>query len=218
MKKILPICFALIFIGCSFYSNNEIEKENILEKNNETIKVISAFGDSITAGFGVSEEEAYPAQLQKKITNEGYHNYLVINNGVSGETTAGGLARIDWVLDNNVSILILVLGGNDMLRGIDVDNTYYNLSRIIEKAQEKNVQVILGGMEAFDNLGVDYVTSFNALYPRLSKEYNIPLIPFFLEGVALNPLLNIDDGIHPNAKGYNIVVENIWPYLEAELK
>lgn len=221
VKKIciLLICFTLM--SCSF---NTTTKENINEDDNATIetsepaKIISAFGDSITAGYGIDIEDAYPSQLQEKIIQEGYFDYKVVNNGVSGETTEGGRSRVNWILKQNPEIAIFVLGGNDMLRGLSPDETYQNLSETIEILQENNVKVLLGGMQALDNLGVDYVNQFNPIYPRLVEEYDLAYIPFFLEGVALDPQYNLADGIHPNKEGYTIIVENLWQYLEPLLE
>ena len=174
---------------------------------------IVAFGDSITAGYGISVEDAYPAILGRLLTNEDAL-VSVINSGVSGETTAGGLRRVDFVVAQKPDIIIVALGGNDVLRGIPPEITKNNLAQIIEKFQKGNVRVILAGMYAPSNLGEAYVAEFNAIYPTLSKKYNVPLVPFLLEGVALNPELNQPDGIHPNQEGARIIAkENILPAI-----
>lgn len=174
---------------------------------------IVAFGDSLTAGFGVAQEEAYPAQLQRRLDAAGYR-YLVINAGVSGETTAGGLRRVEWVLNSKPAIVILELGANDGLRGIDPDQTRANLEAIIQRLQAAGVTVILAGMKLPPNYGKEYTTRFEAIYPQLARRYRLPLIPFFLEGVAAKETLNQADGIHPTAAGYRVIVENLLPILQ----
>ena len=173
---------------------------------------IVAFGDSLTAGLGVPAEESYPAQLQRRLENLGYR-YRVINAGVSGDTTAGGLRRVPWILTNKPDLVILELGANDGLRGLGVDQTQHNLREIIKRLQEAGVGVVLAGMKLPPNYGQDYLARFEAIYPSLAKEYRLPLIPFFLEGVGGSLFLNQADGIHPTAKGYALVVEQVLKIL-----
>jgi acyl-CoA thioesterase-1 len=173
---------------------------------------IVAFGDSLTAGLGVPAEESYPAQLQRRLENLGYH-YLVINAGVSGDTTAGGLRRVPWILTNKPDLVILELGANDGLRGLGVDQTQHNLREIIKRLREAGVGVVLAGMKLPPNYGQDYLARFEGIYPSLAKEYRLPLIPFFLEGVGGSLSLNQADGIHPTAKGYALVVEQVLKIL-----
>ena len=179
---------------------------------------IVAFGDSLTAGLGVAADEAYPARLQHRLDEQGLR-YRVINAGVSGDTTAGGLRRVDWVLKSRPDIVILELGGNDGLRGLNLQQTKANLERIIERCQAASVMVILAGMKLPPNYGSDYTKSFEAIYPALAKQYRLTLIPFFLDGVAGSASLNQADGIHPTSEGYRIiadkVLETVTPLLKA---
>jgi acyl-CoA thioesterase-1 len=178
-----------------------------------TMKIV-ALGDSLTAGLGLLSEEAYPAQLELMLQDDGFWEVEVINAGVSGDTTAGGLRRVDAVIaDQSVRILIVALGGNDALRGFTTDQTQANLRAIIDRATGEGVDVLLAGMLAPTNLGTDYQTAFRALYQELAIEYNksILFVPFLLEGVAGNPALNQPDGIHPTAEGQRMIAEVLYP-------
>lgn len=176
---------------------------------------ILMFGDSITAGYGLSEEQAYPALIQEKIDSLGL-NYTVVNAGLSGETTAGGARRVDWILQQDVDIFLVGLGGNDGLRGIDPSNTKKNLIAIIEKIREKDskIDIILTGMQAPPNLGQKYTSSFRSVFREVANKKNITFMPFLLEDVAGIEELNQPDGIHPTAEGQQIIANNIWPYLK----
>lgn len=180
-------------------------------------RVIVAFGDSLTAGLGVSRKESYPSQLQERLTKAGYR-YRVVNAGVSGDTTAGGLRRLDWVLKNKPGIVILELGANDGLRGLDLKQTRANFVLIIEGLQKSGAHVVLAGMKLPPNYGEAYTRAFSEMYADLATRYRVVLIPFFLEGVALDPELNQEDGIHPTGKGYRIVVDRLWSVLEPLLE
>lgn len=182
----------------------------------EELRIV-AFGDSLTAGLGLPTEQAYPARLQERIERAGYQARIV-NAGVSGETTAGGLRRIDWSLDGDVAILILALGGNDALRGLPVEQMRDNLARMIAIAQGSGARVLLAGMEAPPNFGVDYADRFRAAFRELATEYDVVFLPFLLEGVAGVVELNQPDGIHPNADGAERVAAHIWPALEPMLR
>ena len=180
--------------------------------------VVLAFGDSLTEGYGLEKAQSYPSLLQARLKEKGY-NYRVVNAGISGDTSAGGANRIAAALtDDNVRVIILELGANDMLRGQDLNNTKKNLAAIIEKAQAKKIEVILAGMEAPTNFGEDYQRAFHNLFVDLAKEYQLKLIPFFLTNVAGKAELNQGDGIHPNVKGTQIVLDNVWQVLEPVLK
>ena len=181
-------------------------------------KRILIFGDSITAGFGLEEQNAFPAFIQQKIDTLGM-KYNVVNAGLSGETSAGGLRRIDWVLQQPVSIFVLELGGNDGLRGIDPDNTKQNLQGIIGKVEEKypGAEIILTGMEAPPNMGERYTEEFRSVFYELAEENDVTFMPFILEGVAGNPELNQGDGIHPTEEGHRVIAENLWTYLQRVL-
>jgi acyl-CoA thioesterase-1 len=171
-------------------------------------------GDSLTAGLGLAETQAYPALLQAKLDAAGY-KWQVANAGVSGDTSAAGLQRLDWALDQgDVRILVLELGANDGLRGLPVPEMKKNLGAIIEHAQQKGIKVLLTGMEAPPNYGPDYVVSFRQAYRDLARQYNVALLPFLLDKVAGVPALNQADGIHPNVDGAAIVADNVWTALE----
>lgn len=173
---------------------------------------IVAFGDSLTAGLGVAQEEAYPARLQRRLDERGLR-YRVINAGVSGDTTAGGLRRVDWVLKSRPEFVILELGGNDGLRGLNLQQTKANLAEIIQRCQAASVKVILAGMKLPPNYGADYIKGFEAIYPALAKQYRLTLIPFFLDGVAGSTSLNQADGIHPTSEGYRIIADKVLETL-----
>jgi acyl-CoA thioesterase I len=177
---------------------------------------IVILGDSLTAGLGLPPDQAYPRLLQLRLDKEGL-KYDVVNAGVSGDTSAGGLARLDWALDGDVRVLIVALGGNDGLRGLPAEELKTNLSKIIERAQQRHIQVVLAGMEAPPNFGQSYIVSFHQIYPDLAKQYKVSLVPFLLQGVAGIETLNQRDGIHPTAEGARVVADNIWPVLRPML-
>ena len=177
--------------------------------------MILCLGDSLTAGYGLDKSQAYPALLQEKIDHLGW-KFQVINAGLSGETTAGGLRRLDWFLKRKIDVLILALGGNDALRGIALDSTEKNLDEIMTRAQTRypGVKIVLSGMLIPPNWGTDYPNKFQAIFPELTKKHRAQLIPFLLEGVGGKPQLNFPDGIHPTAEGHQIVAENVWKVLK----
>jgi len=183
----------------------------------EDLPAIVAFGDSLTAGYGLSEEQSFTTLLQQKLDEKNYR-YQVINAGVSGDTSAGGARRIDWVLEGNVKFLILELGGNDALRGQPVTVMKKNLAHIIERAQSRDVTVILAGMEAPPNLGEEYTRAYRGVFRDLAKRYKLAFIPFVLEGIGGKAEFNQPDGIHPNAEGEKIMTENVWRVLEPLLE
>jgi acyl-CoA thioesterase-1 len=178
---------------------------------------IIAFGNSLTAGLGVPQDQSYPAHLQRKLDATGYA-YRVVNAGVSGDTTAGGVRRVSWSLNSKPTIVILELGGNDGLRGLSLEETKANLERIIQQFQQASVTVVLAGMKLPPNYGQDYTAGFEALYQALAKQYHLTLIPFFLDGVAASSSLNQADGIHPTGEGYRRIVEKVFPTLEPLLE
>jgi acyl-CoA thioesterase-1 len=178
--------------------------------------VILAFGDSLTAGFGVDSRDSYPSRLQRLLKKKGYH-YKVVNAGVSGDTTAGGAGRINWVLQHEPEIVILELGANDGLRGLPISEMRKNLGRIIEICQKKGAKVLLAGMEITPNLGAEYSQNFRESFTLLAGQYKIPLIPFFLKDVAAKPEFTQPDGVHPLANGYAIVTQTVFHHLEPML-
>ncbi len=175
-------------------------------------KKIVAFGDSLTAGLGVATQDAYPTQLQQRLAQAGYH-LQVVNAGVSGETSAGGVRRVKWVLKSRPDLVIVELGGNDGLRGLDPHQTKANIRNIIEQFQAAKVPVLLTGMKMPPNMGKEYTKEFADIYPSLAKEMNVPLLPFFLQDVALHKTRMQADGIHPTKEGYTIIVEHLMPEL-----
>ncbi len=178
---------------------------------------IIAFGDSLTAGFGLAEKESYPYLLQEKLKADGY-DFEVINAGVSGDTTLGGLERADWVFEqDNAKIVILELGGNDLLRGIPVAQMKKNLDQIIRKAKAKNLKILLCGMLAPPTMGQQYQQDFTVAFPDLATEHKVEFLPFLLENVALKKELNQADGIHPNPEGAKIMTANVYKALKPML-
>ncbi|MFO1350779.1 MAG: arylesterase [Gammaproteobacteria bacterium] len=173
---------------------------------------ILALGDSLTAGLGLTQEQAIPAQLEKALRARGL-NVAISNAGVSGDTSTGGLARLDWALADQPHAVILELGANDGLRAIDPQLTRANLDKILSTLKARNIPVLLTGMVAPPNLGKDYATAFDAIYPDLAQRYGVLFYPFFLDGVATDPKLNQEDGIHPNPKGVAVIVERLLPYV-----
>jgi len=179
---------------------------------------VVVLGDSLTAGYGLLEMQAFPALLQEKLNVDGYQ-WEVVNAGLSGDTSAAGLQRVDWALSQgDVRILILELGANDGLRGLPVAEMKKNLASIIEPAQQKRVAVLLAGMEAPPNFGRDYLVTFHQVYPSLASQYHVALVPFLLQGVAGDVALNQRDGIHPTAQGARIVADNVWTTLKPILE
>lgn len=181
--------------------------------------VVLFLGDSITAGYGLEPSEAYPALIQEKIDAK-HWPFRVVNAGQSGDTSAGGLSRIDWLLKNHVDVLVVELGGNDGLRGLPAETTRKNLQAIIDRAKAKypNAKIIIAGMKVPPNMGKDYGDKFDAIFLALAKKNNAPLIPFILEGVGGVRDLNLPDGIHPTARGHQIVAAHVWKALEPVLR
>jgi acyl-CoA thioesterase-1 len=187
----------------------------LFQASSTTTKTILFYGDSLTAGYGLSPDEAFPALIGRKLNEKG-KTIKVINAGLSGETSAGGLSRIDWVLRQPVDVFVLELGPNDGLRGLPLEATEKNLQAIIDKVKAKypKVKIVVAGMMVPPNIGPDYTEKFRKIFPALAKRNNATLIPFLLEDVAGNEKLNLDDGIHPNAEGHKIVAENVLKVLE----
>jgi len=174
---------------------------------------IVGFGDSLMAGFGLGPGEGFTDELQAAL-NAGGHDVTVANAGVSGDTSSGGLARLDWSVPDGTQLVILELGANDMLRGVAPDITRKNLDEMLGRLKQRRIAVLLAGMRAAPNLGADYQTSFDAIFPDLARKYDVALYPFFLDGVAGQPGLQLEDGMHPNARGVDLMVERILPTVE----
>ena len=215
--------FALFSFGCTpsigpAAANRPAERTLKTPETVSSRPKIIAFGDSLTAGFGLSEKESYPYLLQEKLKADGF-DFEVINAGVSGDTSLGGLERADWVLDQeNAQVLILELGANDLLRGAPVAKMKSNLDQIIRKAKARNLKVLLCGMLAPPTMGADYQRQFVAAFPDLAAQHKIEFLPFLLENVARQKELNQADGIHPNAQGARIMADNIYKALRPMLK
>lgn len=180
--------------------------------------VILCLGNSLTEGYGVSPEQSYPSLLEERLHRSGYPGARVINAGISGSTSASAVSRLQWQLRAKPDVVLLELGANDGLRGLDLAATRKNLERAIEIAKGAGVRVLLAGMKLPPNYGSDYTRQFEALFPDLAKAQGVALIPFLLDGVAARPELNLADGIHPNAQGYQRVIENVLPALLALLR
>jgi acyl-CoA thioesterase-1 len=175
-------------------------------------RVIVALGDSLTAGLGVAADEAYPARLEARLAREGYA-YRVVNAGVSGDTTAGGLRRVDWVLRAKPEIVIVALGANDGLRAQSPQAMRENLAAIVKRLQAAGARVLLAGMRLPPNYGAEYTKEFQAVFPEVARSTGVALMPFLLNGVAADPRLNQPDGIHPTASGQQVIADRLWPYL-----
>jgi acyl-CoA thioesterase-1 len=199
-------------------SNNFSQSNNSQYENNYDT-VIVAFGDSLTQGLGVDREDSYPSQLERELIKLGY-KVKVYNSGLSGETTTGALNRVEWVLQLEPDIVILTIGANDAIRGLDLNMSKSNINKIIDILEKNNITIIFSGMEIYENLGESYTSNFKNLYFEIAEDRNLTFIPFFLEGVAGNFSLNNDDRIHPNKEGYKYIVKNnilpvLIPILEA---
>jgi acyl-CoA thioesterase-1 len=213
MRILTLIALSLLLIpwviSCDRRQEEQRARPAVVEKFSGTIV---AMGDSLTAGLGVAEYQAYPSQLAERLKTRGL-NYRVINAGISSETSSGALERTDWVLSFNPDIVILETGANDGLRGIEPQLIKKNLEKIVGTFKLHNVTVILCGMEMVRNLGADYTAAFAALYPIVARRQGVIFMPFFLAGVAGEPTLNQSDGIHPTAEGYQKIVDNLLPYV-----
>ncbi len=218
----IPLLLTLIW-SCS---NQRQEQQSVSQstlsekavKKNGSKQNVVFFGNSLTAGYGLDISEAFPARIQEFMDSLGY-NYQVINAGLSGETTASGNSRFDWVLKNKIDVLVLELGANDGLRGIPTKETRKNLQEIIDKVTNKypNASIVLAGMQVPPNMGEEYSSEFRSIFPELAENNQTELVPFLLQNVAGEPELNLDDGIHPTAYGHQIVARNVWRVLRRVL-
>lgn len=181
-------------------------------------RVLVFLGDSLTAGYGLASREAFPSRVEELMEKEGLSgDWRIVNAGVSGDTTRGGLERLDWVFRSKPEVVFLCLGANDGLRGIDVAETERNLSALVEGIRERGARVVLAGMRLPSNYGPEYRDAFAALYPKLAKEYSVPLLPFLIDKIALDPKYTLPDGIHPNAEGALRMASDVWDFLRPEL-
>ena len=228
LKNLQGLFFYLILIalvGCGSEKKDNDEKNSYSQKQDSvnTVagdkqgnrKVIVFFGNSLTAGYGLDPQQSFPALIQDKLDSLGL-NYEVVNAGLSGETTASGKNRLEWILKQDIDVFVLELGANDGLRGINLDETRKNLQEIIDqvKATNADVKIVLAGMKIPPNMGADYTERFQQIFPELAQKNDLYLIPFLLEDVAGERELNQADGIHPSAEGAKIVAENVWEVLE----
>jgi len=220
MRRVVRVVFVLFLVSGSVF---RVTVDSVLAqdstKSGGGTKVILCFGNSLTAGYGVEPSQAFPAVIQEKIDARGW-KFRIVNAGLSGEPTAGGLRRIDWVLQRPVDVLVLELGANDGLRGLPIERAKQNLQAIIDRTRSKypDVRVVLAGMRVPSNLGRDYTTRFRAIFPELAEANKAVLVPFLLDGVGGVPELNLPDGIHPTSEGQKIVAENVWKVLEPVLE
>lgn len=220
-RSVILLATFLILLSCTS-SKKEENKSEVTEESSQTSKpkkLILFFGNSLTAGYGIELEEAFPGLTAQRIDSLGL-DYRVINAGLSGETTASGLSRLEWFLEEEPAIFVLELGANDGLRGITPDETKKNLKGIVQLVKSKypSTRILLAGMQIPPNMGQEFAGAFLAVFPEVAQEENVTLIPFLLEGVAGDPDLNLPDGIHPTEAGHKIVFETIWPYLEREME
>jgi acyl-CoA thioesterase-1 len=219
------VVVSLLVVGCSRAERDEVVAPPPGRSAPPAVEVHTAqgkprvvfLGDSLTAGYGLPKEQSVPSLVQKRLNAEGY-DYEAVNHGVSGDTSAGGVSRLDWALTGDVRVLVIELGANDGLRGLPVETTKANLSDIIARAKARGVTVLLTGMEAPPNHGPAYTAQFRRTFADLAREHKVAFVPFYLEGVAGIPALNIADGIHPNAEGAAIVEKTVWKALQPLLE
>ncbi|MEP7452595.1 arylesterase [Phyllobacterium sp. SB3] len=205
-----PLIRIVVFLSLVALPVSALANQNTV--SGQPLAVVG-FGDSLMSGFELPVQDSFPAQLEKALTDKGI-NVTVANAGVAGETTTDAVSRLDWSVPEGTGLVILEFGANDALRGISPEISEKNLAEIIEKLQQRKVQVILAGMLAPPNMGVDYEEKFNAIFPRLAQKYNVPLYPFFMEGVAAQKSLQLEDGMHPNTEGVAKMVEGFLPVIE----
>lgn len=218
MKRFLLTLSVLVLMGCQSSPDPTGQVDIAASpESGAKVRTLTAVGDSLTEGLGVEQTEAYPAQLEKRLIDDGM-TWRVVNAGVSGETSSGALTRLGWILKTKPDAVLLVTGANDGLRGIDPKLTRDNIRAIVVELKKNEVEVMLAGMKALPNLGEDYAREFDAIYEQVSKDQQVPLIPFFLEGVARDPAFNQEDGKHPTAEGYSKVVDHIYPDVKSWLE
>jgi len=206
-----PMTFRIVHFAAVLLSF-AIAASSLPAKASEALKLV-VFGDSLVAGYQLAPDDAFPVQLEKALVERG-HEVTVVNAGVSGDTSSAGLARLDWSIGPDTDAVILELGANDALRGIPPGSTRQNIDEMVRRLTDRGIAVLVAGMLAPPNLGPEYAEGFNPIFPDVAEKYDTLLYPFFLEGVALQPDLNLDDGMHPNGKGVSVIVENVLPSVE----
>lgn len=211
MKLKVWIRYSIVILAAAFF----LQPQESLAKCKDVTMVV--LGDSLSAGYGLGPGEGFPETLSRALTSDGFEAEIQ-NAGVSGDTSSGGLARLDWSVGEGVDIVLIELGANDALRGIPVEVTRKNLTEMVERLQKRDITVLLAGMLAPPNMGQVYGDEFKSIYSDLAKEYALEFYPFFLEGVAADPELNLDDGIHPNKKGIDVIVSSILPQVTKVLE
>jgi acyl-CoA thioesterase I len=224
MRRLLVVSLLAMFVACGRAPSQGAQGAESAQRapgapraQTDAAKPRIVFlGDSLTAGLGLASDKSFPSLIAKKL-KEGGLDYEVVNAGVSGDTSAGGVRRLDWSLEGDVRVLIVALGANDGLRGLPTAEMKKNLAAVLDRARDRNVAVILAGMEAPPNYGPEYTRAFRAVYSELAAEYKVRFIPFLLQGVAGESSLNQGDGIHPNARGAEIVADLVWKELEPAL-
>ena len=227
MTRVVPLALGLSMLVCAACAQPDVPPAEVRSANDAPLRDrpvthaarprVVFLGDSLTAGYGLAKEESVPSLIQTRLRSEGYP-YDVVNAGVSGDTSAGGLSRLEWSLEGDVRILVIELGANDGLRGLPVANMKRNLTEIIGRAQARGIKVVLTGMEAPPNFGAAYTAEFRQVYRELSKLPDVTFMPFYLDGVAGIPHLNIADGMHPNAEGARIIERALWGTIEPLLE
>lgn len=208
---VLVFC-GLLLLGCDSATEQAGNEKKPSSQDLSAVGRIVALGDSLTAGAGVNVDKSYPALLEKRLASEGYR-YEVVNAGVSGETSSGTLSRLDWIIGQEPEIVILEIGANDGLRGIDPALLETNIDTILVRLEKHDIIVVFAGMKMVRNMGREYTDKFDAVYPRLAQRHEVIFMPFFLEGVATVQELNQADGLHPNEKGHAVIVDNLYPYV-----
>jgi acyl-CoA thioesterase-1 len=223
MRTFIALGVLLLLAGCRNESAPSSQPQERQERQQPQVPSSTAkprivfLGDSLTAGLGLPSDQSYPSLIGKKLKARGY-DYEIVNAGVSGDTSAGGVRRLDWSLEGDVRALVVALGANDGLRGLPTDDMKRNLEAVLERAKTRNIPVVLAGMEAPPNNGPDYTRAFRQVYIDLAKEYPVRFVPFLLLGVAGNASLNQGDGIHPNERGAEVVADLVWAELEPLLR
>ena len=216
-SSLISLFVLSIFSGCPSNPENPTETQVYRKNSTENSFRILILGDSLTEGYGVSAQQAFPSLLEKKLNDEfssdKNSSYEIINAGISGSTSSGGVSRIEWLLKSKPDFLILALGGNDGLRGVPVEETKNNLEKIILAAKSKDIPTLLAGMKMPPNYGIEYTREFSKLFEDLANQENVPLIPFLLEGVGGNPAMNLPDRIHPNPAGHQKIAETVYQNL-----